>query len=202
MKAFVHPSAFVEEGVKVGDNSKVWHLCHLREGCVIEESVNLGKDVFVDAGVTIRKGTRVQNGVSIYNGVHVGMYCFIGPHVIFTNDQFPRAGSKGWKIVPTELYVGCSIGAGAVIRCGITLGAFSMVGAGAIVSKSVPDFTLVTGLPAKEVRKICACGQTKLPLKASPKELVRACCKRNLEAEMYEMALEVQQNLTQVRKSA
>jgi UDP-2-acetamido-3-amino-2,3-dideoxy-glucuronate N-acetyltransferase len=180
MTAFVHDSAIVEPGAQLADDCKVWHFCHVRAGAVLEEGVVLGKDVYVDAGVRVERGSRIQNGVSVYQGVEVGPWCFIGPHVIFTNDTTPRAGNRNWQVVPTHLRAGMSIGAGAIIRCGVTLGEFSMVGAGAIVTKDVPPFHLVMGFTAKVEKMICACGQTTLPFGSPLTEVVRPCCLANL----------------------
>lgn len=190
MKPHIHSSAIVESGADLQDNCKVWHFCHVRAGAVLEEGVSLGKDVYVDNGVRVGRYSRVQNGVSLYQGVQVSPWCFIGPHVIFTNDQSPRAGNHNWKVIPTELATGASIGAGAIIRCGVTLGAFSMVGAGAMVAIDVPPFHLVVGLPAKVSKMVCACGQTFLPLESPTSELIRACCEANLEAEPLQRARE------------
>jgi UDP-2-acetamido-3-amino-2,3-dideoxy-glucuronate N-acetyltransferase len=188
MKPHIHPSAIVENGAELQDGCKVWHFCHVRAGAVLEVGVSLGKDVYVDSGVKVGRFSRVQNGVSLYQGVHVSPWCFIGPHVIFTNDQSPRAGNRNWKVISTELATGTSIGAGAIIRCGVKLGAFSMVGAGAMVAIDVPPFHVAMGLPAKISKMVCACGQTFLPLATLPAELIRDCCETNLEPEPLGLA--------------
>ena len=187
---FVHPTAIVEEGVQLGPNVKIWHFAHIRAGAIIEEGASIGKDVFVDEGVRICRGNRIQNGVSIYRGVELSQWCFVGPHVIFTNDLSPRAGNKTWSVIPTKVEAGASIGAGAVIRCGVTLGAFSLVGAGALVASSVPAFHLVTGVPAKITKKVCACGQTLLDVSVLTPSLIRDCCKTNMSSEVYQLAQE------------
>lgn len=188
MKAYTHPTAIVEAGVTLKEDVKIWHFCHVRSGAILQSGVSLAKDVFVDCDVQLGQGTRVQNGVSIYKGVQIKDWCFIGPHVIFTNDMYPRAGNKNWNIVETILNTGCSIGAGAIIRCGIELGSFSMIAAGSVVTKSVPPFHLAMGLPAKLKKMICACGQTQLPLKTPRKKLLRACCEVNLNKNLLEVA--------------
>ncbi len=182
--AFVHSTAVVEPLAEIQDHVKVWHFCHIRENAVLEHHVSLGRDVYVDIGVRVGHHTRIQNGVSVFQGLTVSPWGFIGPHAIFTNDPAPRVGSKSWKIVPTVLETGMSIGAGAIIRCGITIGAFAMIGAGAIVTKNVPPFHLAVGFPAECRQMVCACGQTFLPIATNDKELVRDCCLRNLVPEL------------------
>jgi acetyltransferase-like isoleucine patch superfamily enzyme len=185
---FAHSSAIIEPGSTLKTGSKVWHFCHVRSGATLGENVVLGKDVYVDDEVVIGNNSRIQNGVSIYKGVHISPWCFIGPHVIFTNDLSPRAGRRNWKVTPTYLKTGMSIGAGAIIRCGVTLGEFSMIGAGAMVTKDVPPFHLSVGLPAKVERMICACGETFLPLNTVNSELIRKCCEENLQNETLILA--------------
>ncbi|UCE86128.1 MAG: N-acetyltransferase, partial [Deltaproteobacteria bacterium] len=177
---YVHPSAVVDDGVELHAGVKIWHFCHVRKKAILEQDVSIGRDVYVDEGVRIGQGSRVQNGVSIFSGVDVAPWCFIGPHVIFTNDAFPRVGKRSWKLVRTRLETGMSIGAGAIIRCGITLGAFSMVGAGAIVTKSVPPFHMAVGFPAECRQMVCACGDTFLPIASSAEEVLRDCCREQL----------------------
>lgn len=183
---YAHPTAIVETGARLEEDVKVWHFCHVRNGAVLERSVSLGKDVYIDCDVKVGHHTRIQNGVSVYQGLEIGPWSFVGPHVIFTNDQTPRVGSRAWKIVPTKLEMGMSIGAGAIIRCGITIGAFAMIGAGAIVTKDVPAFHLAIGFPAQCHQMVCACGQTFLPIASKDSELLRDCCKQNLIPELYE----------------
>lgn len=191
MKPFIHETAVVEDGVHLGDNVKIWHGCHIRSGCSLDDNVSIGKGSYIDAGVHIGQGCRVQNGVNVYSGVKLEDWCFIGPAVVFTNDQFPRVGNKSWKVMKTFVKTGASIGAGAVIRCGVELGHFSMIGAGAIVTKNVSPFTLVLGLPAVETNKICACGYTTLDLNDDYTECLRDCCKERMSEETYQVASEV-----------
>lgn len=188
MAKFVHASAFVEEGAILDDEVKVWHLAHVRKGARLGHSVSIGKDVYVDADVIVGAGTRVQNGVNIYKGVEVGSWCFIGPGVVFTNDQHPRVGRDNWEITSTFLDDGCSLGAGAIIRCGIRIGAFAMIGAGAVVTKDVPPFCLVTGVPAEQTHRICACGETTLPLISWVDEVIRPCCHKHLNPKVLQIA--------------
>ncbi|HEY8279162.1 MAG TPA: acyltransferase [Bdellovibrionota bacterium] len=191
----VHPSTVVEKGAMVDPSARVWHFGHLREGSRIDALVSLGRDVYVDKDVHIGRGTRVQNGVSLYTGLEIGQWCFIGPHAIFTNDPYPRAGKKDWTLKTTLLKDGMSIGAGCVIRCGITVGEFAMLGAGAILTKSVPPFHLATGFPAKPTKMVCACGDTQLPLGSPAKELIRPCCRASLSEEVLEIAEKARKKL-------
>lgn len=185
-KPYIHPTAIIEDGSEIQDDVKIWHFCHIRNGAVIEKGVSLGRDVYVDAGVRVGNNSRIQNGVSLYQGVNISPWCFIGPHVIFTNDLYPRAGNKEWKITETYLDFGASVGAGAVIRCGVRLGSFSMLGAGAIVTKSIPAFHLAMGFPAKIGRKICFCGNKEVDKNLEPKNLFFDCCRENLVSELQE----------------
>ena len=186
--AFVHPTAVIDEGAVLHEGVKVWHFCHVRSTAILERDVSLGRDVYVDSGVRVGRGSRIQNGVSVFAGLRIAPWCFIGPHVTFTNDISPRAGKKSWKIVETHLETGSAIGAGAIIRCGITLGAFAMVGAGAIVTKAVPAFHLALGFPAECRQMVCACGETFLPIASTSAELVRDCCREQLAEDLYEAA--------------
>jgi acetyltransferase-like isoleucine patch superfamily enzyme len=187
-KAYIHPTAVVEPGAELGPAVRVWHFCHVRGSAALEAGVSLGKDVYVDKNVRVGQGTKVQNGVSLYEGVKIAPWCFIGPNVIFTNDLKPRSGRANWEITETILETGASLCAGAIIRCGVTIGAFAMVGAGAVVTKSVPPFHLAVGIPACVTKKVCACGQTVLPLKTAKKELVRTCCGQSLDPEVLKAA--------------
>lgn len=190
MPNFIHPSAFVEEGAVLEEDVKIWHLAHVRAGSHLGKSVSIGKDVYVDAGVIIGEGSRVQNGVNIYKGVQVGSWCFIGPGAVFTNDQYPRVGRITWDVTETILEDGCSIGAGAIIRCGIKIGAFAMVGAGAVVTKDIPPFCLVTGVPAELTHRVCACGETTIPLISWVDECIRPCCRKHLHPQVLKLAEE------------
>ena len=155
---FIHPSAHVAESANIGKGTKVWVNVQIRENTTIGENCIISKDVYIDTGVTIGNGVKVQNGVSIYNGVTVGDDVFIGPNACFTNDYLPRAFNADWKITETKVERGASIGANATVVCGNTLGEYCMVGAGSVVTKDVPPYTLVIGNPARPAGIICKCG--------------------------------------------
>jgi len=155
---FNHDTSTVEDDAVIGDGTNVWHYAHVRNGSKIGKDCNLGKDVYVDEGVEIGDNVKIQNGVSLYKGVTVEDDVFLGPHMTFTNDLYPRAKNDSWEIVPTLVKKGVSIGAHATIVSGVTIGEYSMVGAGAVVTKDVPDFGLVFGNPAVLKGFVCHCG--------------------------------------------
>lgn len=164
----IHPTAEVEPDALVGEGTRIWHHAHIRAGAVIGSQCNLGYGVYVDAGVVIGDRVKLQNRVSVYQGVTIEDGVFVGPHVAFTNDKHPRAvrpdgapaGEADWTVLPTLVRQGASIGAGAVILPGLTIGRWAMVAAGAVVSRDVPDHGLVAGNPARLVGYACSCGRT------------------------------------------
>lgn len=190
--AFVHETAILDPGCKIASGARVWHFCHIRTGASIGRNVSLARDVYIDVDVPIGDSSRVQNGVSVYRGVDVGRCCFIGPHTIFTNDVVPRVGIRSWQVIPTVIEDGASLGAGVIIRCGIRIGAFALVGTGSVVTRDVPAFHLVHGLPARPRQRICACGKTQSPL-GWPLRGVLDCCHENLIPEVLALALTEEQ---------
>jgi len=175
-KYFVHPTAIVEEDTEIGEGTKIWHHAHVRKGAKIGKNCVLGKDVYVDTNVVIGNNVKLENRVSVFRGVTIEDDVFVGPHATFTNDLYPRAFSTNWEIVPTYVKKGASIGAGAVIICGITLGEYSMVAAGAVVTKDVPPFGLVMGVPARLKGFVCYCGKpVKKVIREDDKYVVLKC---------------------------
>lgn len=156
--AFVHPSALVEERATVGARTSIWHRCHVRAGSRIGEDSNLGFSVYVDTDAVIGNRCKIQNHVSIFRGVVLEDDVFVGPSATFTNDMRPRASSTSWTLVPTFVRRGASIGANATIVCGVELGMWSMVAAGAVVTRDVPAYALVAGTPARQRGWVCECG--------------------------------------------
>ena len=150
-KYFAHPTAVVEEGAEIGEGTKIWHFAHVRSGAKIGRYCNIGKDVYIDVGVEIGDHVKIQNGVSVYRGVKLEDYVFVGPYAVFTNDKYPRAFSRDWQVIPTLVKKGASIGARAVILPGVTIGEGAIVAAGAVVTKDVPDRTVVAGVPARPI---------------------------------------------------
>lgn len=146
--AFVHPSADVETGAQVGAGTKVWHIAHIRSSATIGEECVIGRNVYVDANVVVGSRVKIQNNVSVYQGVTIEDEVFVGPCVVFTNDLRPRAQNPDWKITPTLVRRGASIGANATLVCGIEIGEYAMIAAGSVVTKDVPPYQLVAGNPA------------------------------------------------------
>ena len=155
---FVHSSAFIEKNVTLGKGTKIWHLVQVRTGASLGKNCSVGKSVFIDFDVSIGNNVKIQNFVSIYHGVTIEDDVFVGPHVCFTNDFLPRATNVEWELVETLVKKGASLGANSTIICGITIGEYSMIGAGSVVTKDVDSFTLVFGNPAKLQGYVCYCG--------------------------------------------
>jgi UDP-2-acetamido-3-amino-2,3-dideoxy-glucuronate N-acetyltransferase len=164
---YIHPSAFVEEGASVGDETRIWHCAHVRKGASLGKGCVVGKGAFIDADVHIGDYVKIQNNASIYKGVSLGDGVFVGPHACFTNDKLPRAinpdgmprAVEDWAIAKTNVERGASIGANATIAAGVTLGEWCMVGAGAVVTRSVPAHALVVGNPARAVGVVAPSGE-------------------------------------------
>jgi len=148
---FVHDSAVVHQDANIGMGTRIWDWVKIRENATVGENCILGQSVYVDINVTIGSRCKIQNGVSVYQGVSLGDDVFVGPNATFTNDRAPRAFSENWQIIPTIVEEGASIGANATIICGVTLGRYCMIAAGAVVTKSIPPFGLVMGNPGRVV---------------------------------------------------
>jgi UDP-2-acetamido-3-amino-2,3-dideoxy-glucuronate N-acetyltransferase len=145
----IHPTAIIDEGAIIGEGTRIWHFCHLMPGCEIGEDCIIGQNVFVDDNVIIGNGVKVQNNVSIYNGVIIEQDVFIGPSVVFTNVINPRSFiERKHEFQKTIIGKGATIGANATILCGITIGEYAFIGAGAVVTKNVKPHSLVYGSPA------------------------------------------------------
>lgn len=153
---FVHESSYIDEDVEIGEGTKIWYFCHIQKGARIGKDCSLGQNVNVSNNVVIGDGCRIQNNVSLYEGVELEDGVFCGPSCVFTNDLTPRArypkGRSSYK--KTLVREGASIGANATIVCGHTIGRFALVAAGAVVTKDVPDYALVAGVPARVVGRV------------------------------------------------
>jgi UDP-2-acetamido-3-amino-2,3-dideoxy-glucuronate N-acetyltransferase len=159
MSYFVHPTAIVDAPCEIGAGSKIWHFCHLMPHCVLGEGCNLGQNVFVASGVQLGNNVKVQNNVSIYAGVTCEDDVFLGPSMVFTNVLNPRSAvPRRGQYTPTLVQKGASIGANATIVCGHTIGAYALVGAGSVVTKSVAPYALVVGNPARPIGWVSAYG--------------------------------------------
>ncbi|MEG2843650.1 MAG: acyltransferase [Ruthenibacterium sp.] len=165
MDYFVHESSYVDDGAVIGKDTKIWHFCHVQKGAIIGARCSFGQNVNVANNVVIGNGVKVQNNVSVYEGVVLEDDVFCGPSMVFTNDLTPRAkypkGSAGYK--KTLVQHGATIGANATVVCGHTLGAWCMIAAGSVVTKDVPAYALMAGIPAKQIGSVCECGNV-LPL--------------------------------------
>jgi UDP-2-acetamido-3-amino-2,3-dideoxy-glucuronate N-acetyltransferase len=157
--AHIHETAVVEAGASVGAGTRVWHHAHVRQGATVGERCTLGKNVYVDTGVTVGDRVKIQNNVSVYRGVHLEDDVFVGPSAVFTNDRFPRASSPDWDVVETHVRRGASIGANATVVCGVEVGEWAAVAAGAVVTRSVAPHELVAGNPARRLGWVCCCGR-------------------------------------------
>ena len=156
---FVHDSSYVDDGAVIGKGTKIWHFCHILPGAVIGERCNLGQNVVVMSGTRLGNNVKVQNNVSIYEGVVLEDDVFCGPSCVFTNVVNPRSHvSRKAEYQQTLVRRGSSIGANATIICGVTLGEYSFIGAGAVVRSDVPAFALMVGVPARRVGWMCQCG--------------------------------------------
>lgn len=146
---YIHPTANVSEQAIIGDGTKIWINSQIREKSEIGSSCIISKDTYIDTQVKIGNNCKIQNSVSVYHGVTIEDDVFVGPNACFTNDKVPRAFDPEWKITPTLVKKGVSIGANSTIVCGITLGEYCMVAAGSVVTKDVEPYSLVMGNPAK-----------------------------------------------------
>jgi UDP-2-acetamido-3-amino-2,3-dideoxy-glucuronate N-acetyltransferase len=146
-----HPTAVIDEGCSIGEGTRIWHFSHIMAGCTIGERCNIGQNVVVSPGVVLGNNVKVQNNVSIYTGVECGDDVFLGPSMVFTNVTNPRSAvNRRDQYAKTRVGRGASIGANATIVCGHDIGEFAFIGAGAVVTKTVPAYALVMGNPARQ----------------------------------------------------
>jgi UDP-2-acetamido-3-amino-2,3-dideoxy-glucuronate N-acetyltransferase len=160
MHYFAHPTAILDEGCQIGIDTKIWHFSHLMSGCVLGERCNIGQNVVISPGVVLGNNVKVQNNVSIYTGVSCADDVFLGPSCVFTNVLNPRSAvNRRDSYLQTHVGKGASIGANATIVCGHNIGAYAFIGAGAVVTKSVPAYALVVGNPARQIGWMSEFGQ-------------------------------------------
>lgn len=158
----IHDTACIDDNVLIGEGTRIWHFCHIISGSRIGEACNIGQNVVIGPDVSIGNGCKVQNNVSIYKGVTLEDHVFCGPSMVFTNVWNPRAHIRRMEEAkPTLVRTGASLGANCTIVCGVTIGRYALVGAGAVVTRDVPDHALVYGNPARQRGWVCECG-TKL----------------------------------------
>ena len=171
---FVHETAFVDAGAEVGEGGRIWHFSHVMPGARIGRRCNLGQNVFIANGVRIGDGVKIQNNVSIYEGVILEDDVFCGPSMVFTNVTNPRSHvSRKDEYRETRVGRGATLGANCTVVCGNSLGEYSFVAAGAVVTRDVPAYALVAGVPARSIGWMCACG-VRLPI--GPGEAGEADC--------------------------
>lgn len=161
MNYFVHESSYVDDEVTIGEGTKVWHFCHLQKNSIIGNNCSLGQNVNISCNVIVGNNVKIQNNVSVYEGVELQDNVFCGPSMVFTNDINPRSkypkGSLFYK--KTLVKEGATIGANATIVCGNILGRYCFVAAGSVVTKTIPDYAVVVGVPARQIGWVCECGE-------------------------------------------
>jgi UDP-2-acetamido-3-amino-2,3-dideoxy-glucuronate N-acetyltransferase len=172
---FVHESSYVDEGCEIGVGTKIWHFSHVMSGSRIGRRCNIGQNVVISPRVVVGDNVKIQNNVSVYTGVMLEDDVFCGPSMVFTNVVNPRSHvPRKDEYRPTLVKKGASLGANSTIVCGHTIGRYAFVGAGAVVTKDVPDYALVVGNPARVRGWICHCGVT---LASTPAAPAAATCK-------------------------
>ncbi len=175
---YVHESSYVDEEVTIGEGTKIWHFSHIQGGSSIGKNCSIGQNVNVGNNVIIGNNVKIQNNVSIYEGVALEDFVFCGPSMVFTNilnprSEFPQKGSEFYK--KTLVKRGASLGANSTIVCGHIIGKYAFVGAGAVVTKGIPDYAIVVGNPAKILGWMCMCGM-KLALDINPAKTADTTC--------------------------
>lgn len=163
----IHPTAEVSPKATIGEGTSIWHQAQVREGARLGEQCIIGKNVYIDFDVVIGNRVKIQNNCSVYHGATLEDGVFLGPHVVITNDLYPRAinpdgtlkGADDWEVGPVRIAYGASVGARTVILPGVTIGRFALIGAGSVVTRDVPPHGLAVGSPARLVGYVCACGR-------------------------------------------
>lgn len=158
-KYFIHPTAIIDNEAIIGDGTRIWHWCHIMSGVKIGRSCNIGENAFIETGVEIGNHVKIKNNVAIYTGVICEDNVFLGPNCVFTNVGNPRSFiERKSEFKKTVIHEGATIGANATIVCGNDIGAYAFVGAGSVVTKTIPDYTMVIGNPARFYAHVCRCG--------------------------------------------
>jgi UDP-2-acetamido-3-amino-2,3-dideoxy-glucuronate N-acetyltransferase len=171
---FVHESSYVDEPCQIGEGTKIWHFSHVMANSVIGPRCNIGQNVVISPGVRLGEGCKIQNNVSLYTGVILEDFVFCGPSMVFTNVVNPRSEvARKDEYRTTLVKRGASIGANATVVCGITIGQYAFIGAGAVVTRDVPDFALVMGNPARRSGWMCRCG---IKLRTNGRTMTCATC--------------------------
>jgi UDP-2-acetamido-3-amino-2,3-dideoxy-glucuronate N-acetyltransferase len=158
-KYFAHPTSVIDERVEIGDETKIWHFSHVMSGSRMGSHCNLGQNVVISPGVVIGNNVKIQNNVSVYTGVELEDDVFCGPSMVFTNVINPRSHiTRKHEYRRTVVKQGASLGANSTVVCGVTIGRYAFIGAGAVVTKNVPDYALMLGVPAQRLGWMCYCG--------------------------------------------
>lgn len=157
---YVHPSSYVDDEVRIGDGTKIWHFCHVQRGASIGGNCSLGQNVNIGNNVKIGNGVRIQNNVSVYEGVEIEDNVFCGPSCVFTNVTTPRAHFPVHGVyAKTLIKEGASLGANSTVVCGHTVGKSALIAASAVVTRNVKDYALMAGVPARQIGWVCECGK-------------------------------------------
>ena len=171
---FVHESSYIDEGCEIGEGTRIGHFSHVMKDCKIGRHCNIGQNVVISPGVTLGDGVKIQNNVSVYTGVICEEGVFLGPSCVFTNVINPRAFiERKSEYRQTLLKRGASVGANATIVCGLTIGRYALIGAGTVVTRDVPDYAVVYGVPARVRGRVCQCGER---LRVSSSQAVCPAC--------------------------
>jgi len=174
-KVTIQPTAIVDKNVVIREGTRVWNFVHIRENAEIGKQCVLADYVYVGRGVKIGNNVKLENRATVYEGVTIQDKVFVGPHVTFTNDPYPRSFSTDWKILQTLVKEGSSIGAGTVIVCGVTIGEYTLIGAGSVVTEDMPPHALAYGNPARIRGFVCRCSR-KLEIEEKKKTYVLMKC--------------------------
>ena len=175
----IHSTADVSQSSSIGAGTCIWNQAQIRENAVLGENCNISKDVYIDFGVSIGNNVKIQNGVSVYHGVTIEDDVFLGPHMTFTNDLYPRAFISDFKVYETLVKRGASIGAHATIVCGVTIGEYAMVGSGTVVTKDVPPYALVVGNPGRIIGFVGKNGKPLQTIEPSEDFVLMRCTETN-----------------------